>query len=69
MSEDVKELALQQARDNCGKLSVISKVTIDNKRDLSIAYTPGVAAVSLAVAEDKALAYQLTTKKKYGSGC
>lgn len=63
MSEDVKELALQQARDNGGKLSVISKVTIDNKRDLSIAYTPGVAAVSLAVAADKALAYQLTTKK------
>ena len=63
MSEDVKELALQQARDNGGKLSVVSKVTIDNKRDLSIAYTPGVAAVSLAVAEDKALAYQLTTKK------
>lgn len=63
MSEDVKALALQQARDNGGKLSVISKVTIDNKRDLSIAYTPGVAAVSLAVAEDKALAYQLTTKK------
>lgn len=63
MSEDVKELALQQARDNGGKLSVISKVTIDNKRDLSIAYTPGVAAVSLAVAEDKALAYKLTTKK------
>ncbi|MCJ1968225.1 NAD(P)-dependent malic enzyme [Lactococcus carnosus] len=63
MSEDVKELALQQARDNGGKLSVISKVTIDNKRDLSIAYTPGVAAVSLAVAADKDLAYQLTTKK------
>ena len=63
MSEDVKALALQQARDNGGKLSVESKVTIDNKRDLSIAYTPGVAAVSLAVAEDKALAYQLTTKK------
>ncbi|MCJ1994346.1 NADP-dependent malic enzyme [Lactococcus piscium] len=63
MSEDVKELALQQARDNGGKLSVISKVTIDNKRDLSIAYTPGVAAVSLAVAADKELAYQLTTKK------
>ena len=63
MSEDVKELALQQARDNGGKLSVESKVTIDNKRDLSIAYTPGVAAVSLAVAEDKALAYQLTMKK------
>ena len=63
MSEDVKALALQQARDNGGKLSVESKVTIDNKRDLSIAYTPGVAAVSLAVAADKDLAYQLTTKK------
>lgn len=60
---DVKELALEQARKNGGKLAVISKVPIENREDLSIAYTPGVAAVSSAIAEDKNLAYELTTKK------
>ncbi|MHC5228177.1 NAD(P)-dependent malic enzyme [Enterococcus sp. LJL99] len=63
MSEDVKELALKQAKEHGGKLEVVSKVTIDDRRDLSIAYTPGVAAVSSAIAEDKNLAYDLTTKK------
>ncbi|MDT2746686.1 NAD(P)-dependent malic enzyme [Vagococcus fluvialis] len=61
--KDVKELAIEQARVNGGKLSVESKVRIDNKEDLSIAYTPGVAAVSSAIAENKELAYELTTKK------
>ncbi|MFW8052737.1 NAD(P)-dependent malic enzyme [Vagococcus fluvialis] len=61
--KDVKELAIEQARLNGGKLSVESKVRIDNREDLSIAYTPGVAAVSSAIAEDKNLAYELTTKK------
>lgn len=61
--KDVKELAIEQARANGGKLSVESKVRIDNREDLSIAYTPGVAAVSSAIAEDKKLAYELTTKK------
>ena len=27
-----------------GKISIISKVALDDKNDLSIAYTPGVAA-------------------------
>ena len=31
-----------------GKLSVTSTVPLSNKRDLSIAYTPGVAEVSRA---------------------
>ncbi|MBO0442358.1 NADP-dependent malic enzyme [Vagococcus fluvialis] len=61
--KNVKELAIEQARVNGGKLSVESKVRIDNKEDLSIAYTPGVAAVSSAIAENKELAYELTTKK------
>ncbi|MBO0475774.1 NADP-dependent malic enzyme [Vagococcus sp. DIV0080] len=61
--KDVKELAIEQARENGGKLSVESKVAINNKEDLSIAYTPGVAAVSSAIADNKELAYELTTKK------
>ncbi|MBO1306331.1 NADP-dependent malic enzyme [Enterococcus sp. 669A] len=63
MSRDVREIALEQAKQNGGKLEVVSKVSIENKQDLSIAYTPGVAAVSSAIAEDKNLAYELTTKK------
>lgn len=60
---DVKQLAIEQAREHGGKISVEPKVPINNKFDLSIAYTPGVAAVSEAIAEDKALTYELTSKK------
>lgn len=60
---NVKEAAMKQAEENGGKLAVVSKVTIDSKEDLSIAYTPGVAAVSSAIAENEELAYTLTTKK------
>lgn len=63
MSKDVKEIALQQAKQYGGKLEVVPKVTIDDRRELSIAYTPGVAAVSSAIAQDKKLAYEMTTKK------
>lgn len=60
---NVKEATMKQAEENGGKLAVVSKVTIDSKEDLSIAYTPGVAAVSSAIAENEELAYTLTTKK------
>ena len=39
-----------------GKLSVELTQPLDDRRDLSIAYTPGVAKVSAAIAEDPALA-------------
>ncbi|MEE2570377.1 malic enzyme-like NAD(P)-binding protein [Pseudarthrobacter sp. J64] len=39
-----------------GKLSVTSTVPLTNKRDLSIAYTPGVAEVSRAIAANPELA-------------
>lgn len=45
-----------------GKFSVASKVPLETKEDLSLAYTPGVAKVSSAVAEDPALAYEVTSK-------
>ncbi|AXB45026.1 malate dehydrogenase [Amycolatopsis albispora] len=43
-----------------GKLSVAAQRPISVARDLSIAYTPGVAKVSRAIAEDAALARQYT---------
>ncbi|QIS15344.1 NAD-dependent malic enzyme [Nocardia arthritidis] len=43
-----------------GKLSVELSAPLDNQRDLSIAYTPGVAQVSRAIAKDDALAKRYT---------
>jgi malate dehydrogenase (oxaloacetate-decarboxylating) len=45
-----------------GKIEVYSKVPITNRHDLSLAYTPGVAAVCREIAKDKNLAYKYTLK-------
>ena len=45
-----------------GKLEIKSKVPVKTKKDLSLAYTPGVAKVSEAIAKDSTLAYELTSK-------
>lgn len=45
-----------------GKLEIRSKVSLKNKDDLSLAYTPGVAGVSKEIAKNKAKAYDLTMK-------
>ncbi len=45
-----------------GKLVVEPKIPITTRDDLSMAYTPGVARVSSAIAEDPAKAWTLTIK-------
>lgn len=45
-----------------GKLEVRSKVPLKTRHDLSLAYTPGVAAVCREIARDKNLAYRYTMK-------
>ena len=45
-----------------GKIEVYSKVPLANRHDLSLAYTPGVAAVCREIAKDKNLAYKYTLK-------
>ena len=45
-----------------GKLSVKSRVAVNDKEDLSIAYTPGVAEPCRQIAEDKNLVYKYTIK-------
>jgi malate dehydrogenase (oxaloacetate-decarboxylating) len=45
-----------------GKISVISKVSVDDKEDLSIAYTPGVAEPCKKIAQDKNNVYRYTIK-------
>ena len=46
-----------------GKLEVKSKIDLDNKEDLSIAYTPGVAAPCKKIAVNPQDAYKYTMKK------
>ncbi|MBI4779384.1 NADP-dependent malic enzyme, partial [Candidatus Falkowbacteria bacterium] len=45
-----------------GKIEIKVKVRLKNKNDLSLAYTPGVAAVSSAIGRDKKLSWQLTNR-------
>ena len=45
-----------------GKIGVKSRVSIQDKEDLSIAYTPGVAEPCKHIHEDKFLAYKYTIK-------
>ena len=46
-----------------GKIGTKNKVAIKNINDLSVCYTPGVGAVSRAIAADKNLAWDLTVRK------
>lgn len=45
-----------------GKLEISSRVPVRDKHDLSLAYTPGVAAPCLAIKDDPSLSYQLTRR-------
>ncbi len=57
---DARALALHEAHR--GKLEVRATVPLETTDDLSLAYTPGVAAVCRAIARDPALAYRYTIK-------
>ena len=46
-----------------GKIETTSKVPLKTRDDLSMAYTPGVARICQAIAEDRDLAWNLTIKK------
>lgn len=60
---DVKKKALEISEEKAGKIEVNSTVPINNMEDLAIAYTPGVAAVSSAIAENKEDVYKYTSKR------
>jgi malate dehydrogenase (oxaloacetate-decarboxylating) len=46
-----------------GKIEMVSKSPLKTRDDLSMAYTPGVARVCLAIAEDPAKVWNLTIKQ------
>lgn len=59
---DYDKLSLELHEKHRGKIEVVSKVEVKTKDDLSIEYTPGVAAPCRAIAANKADVYKYTTK-------
>ena len=60
--KDVYAESLELHEKYRGKIEIHSKVPIRNRRDLSLAYTPGVGAVCKEIHRDKNLAYKYTLK-------
>lgn len=56
------EKALQLHEEWQGKLNTVSKVEVNSREALSLAYTPGVAEPCKVIAEDKEAAYKYTMK-------
>ena len=59
---DYSKAALEKHAEWKGKLNIESKAPITNREELSIAYTPGVAAPCLEIEKDESLAYKYTGK-------
>lgn len=56
------EMALKVHEEKKGKIEVTSKVILEDKHDLSVAYTPGVAEPCRRIADNKSDVYTYTAK-------
>lgn len=63
--KDYNKLSLEAHRNAKGKISIQSKMPLENADDLSIAYSPGVAEPCKEIAKDKNLAYEYTSKGNF----
>ena len=59
---DYNQLALAMHEENHGKIAVSPKVRVENRDDLSTAYTPGVAEPCRRIAANKDDVYRYTAK-------
>ncbi|MGL5417511.1 MAG: NAD(P)-dependent malic enzyme [Clostridium sp.] len=59
---DVKKESLKLHKEKMGEIEIVGKLKVENKEDLSLVYTPGVAAPCLEIAKDKSKAYDYTLK-------
>ena len=58
----LREEALKMHKENRGKLGVYSKVSVQNSKDLSLAYSPGVAEPCKDIYQDEQKVYDYTMK-------
>lgn len=59
----IYEEALQAHKDWQGKIDIQAKVKVEDKKSLSLAYTPGVAEPCREIAKDPSKVYEYTWKK------
>ena len=60
---NIREESLKKHYEWNGKIEVVSRVSVEDRHDLSLAYTPGVAEPCLAIKEDVNRSYELTRRK------
>ncbi len=58
----LRDEALKLHLDNNGKIAVVSKVPIETRHDLAVAYTPGVAEPCKDIKENKDLSFEYTCR-------
>ena len=59
---DYARRSLEKHAEWGGKIEVVSRVSVKDKDELSLAYTPGVASSCLAIREDPEKSYELTRR-------
>ena len=60
---NIREESLKKHYEWNGKIEVVSRVPVENREDLSLAYTPGVAEPCLEIQKDVNKSYELTRRK------
>ncbi len=58
----IAEESLAFHYEKMGKIEIVSTVSVDNEKDLSLAYTPGVAKPCLEIQKDVEKSYELTRR-------
>ncbi len=61
---DIREQSLQKHYEWEGKIEVVSRVSVQTREDLSLAYTPGVAEPCMAIHNDYQKSFELTRRSK-----
>lgn len=59
---NIREESLQKHYEWQGKIEVVSRVSVNDTKDLSLAYTPGVAEPCLEIQKDYEKSFQLTRR-------
>lgn len=59
---DIRQESLQKHYEWGGKIEVVSRVEINDRKDLSLAYTPGVAEPCLEINKDYNKSFELTRR-------
>jgi malate dehydrogenase (oxaloacetate-decarboxylating) len=60
---DIRKMSLKKHYEWGGKIEVVSRVKINTREDLSLAYTPGVAEACLEIRDNTDKSFELTRRK------